>query len=202
MIYTVGHGFRSLESLLATLKPHGITKIVDVRSRPYSGKELAQFNKEALKEAVEKAGLAYSWLGWCLGGKPDEDWFYDAEGYVLYDRLSDSKLFKDGLVRLQQEEHGCVVVLLCSEKDPAHCHRHNLIARVLIRDRIDQVVHIQASGTTIDAQVLLREQEAAKPAAQMSLFASAKSEWRSTKPVDRKRAPNGTVKQKSGRGRR
>jgi len=185
MIYTVGYGFRSLPSFLYLLKPHGITKVIDVRSKPFPGKSLPQFGRAELEKTLPAEGISYVWLGWFLGGQPSGDEFYDDKGHVRYDRLAASPGFKQGLARLLVEKHGHSIVLLCAEKDPASCHRHNLIARVL-RGVNEPVSHILAGGNTIDADVFFREEEAAAPPdAQISLFqpTPTKPAWISKNPV-------------------
>ena len=45
---------------------HGVTALVDVRSHPYS-KHFPQFSKDALKDALQKSGITYVFLGKELG---------------------------------------------------------------------------------------------------------------------------------------
>src|SRR5262249_22830725 len=67
LIYTVGHGARSAEQLIAILKEAGIGTLVDVRAYPASRRH-PQFSRQPLSASLEKAGIAYRWEGKALGG--------------------------------------------------------------------------------------------------------------------------------------
>ena len=47
------------------------TYLVDVRSTPYS-RFHPQFNKNALQQALLAHGIAYTWAGEALGGRPKD----------------------------------------------------------------------------------------------------------------------------------
>ena len=66
-IYTIGHSTRSLEELVAALRGHGITTLVDIRSFPMS-RRMPHFNRESLEVELPKHGIAYVWLK-DLGGR-------------------------------------------------------------------------------------------------------------------------------------
>ena len=66
-IYTVGHSTRTLEELLAALRGHGVTKLVDVRAFPMS-RRLPHFNRESLERDVSLRGIQYVWMKE-LGGR-------------------------------------------------------------------------------------------------------------------------------------
>jgi len=188
MIYTVGYGFRSLPSFLALLRPYGIRKIIDVRSRPFPGKALPQFDRGVLEKCLPAEGIEYQWLGFLLGGQPQEPEFYNESGYVLYWKLAESPKFRQGIQRLMAESCRGNLALLCAEKDPFVCHRHQLIARRLRKIRVP-VSHILASGSVIDAEVLFREEEATRHTkTQLDLFLPVVQdvEWLSKKPYERK----------------
>lgn len=57
-LFTVGHGTRSLEELLAILRSAGVERLVDVRTAPGSRRH-PQFNREALARSLEEAGIVY-----------------------------------------------------------------------------------------------------------------------------------------------
>lgn len=143
-IYSVGHSNHSSEELIDLLTQHEVQVIADVRTQPFS-RYSPQFNRDPLRESLKDHGIGYVFLGRELGGRPDGDHYYDHEGHVRYDRLSQSDLFLAGLERLIEGSKSQRVAMLCSEGDPASCHRHLLIARVL-HDRGIEVTHIDTKG--------------------------------------------------------
>jgi uncharacterized protein (DUF488 family) len=66
-IYTIGHSTRSLDELVAALRGHGVTTLVDIRSFPMS-RRMAHFNRESLEVELPRCGIAYVWLK-DLGGR-------------------------------------------------------------------------------------------------------------------------------------
>src|SRR5579862_4581680 len=100
-IYTIGHSNHALDKFLDLLKQHGIDALVDTRSHPTS-KYTPHFNSPLLKAAVEAAGMRYVFLGEALGGRPKEERFYDAAGYVLYSEIAKSARFRDAIETLER----------------------------------------------------------------------------------------------------
>src|SRR5437870_4228181 len=115
--FTVGHSNHSLHDFLALLASHAIEVLVDTRSHPYS-KYVTHFNREELAAALKQAGVKYLYLGRELGGRPDEEEYFDAEGHVLYYRVAKSRLFLEGIERLEAGSRQYRVALMCSEEDP------------------------------------------------------------------------------------
>jgi uncharacterized protein (DUF488 family) len=66
-IYTIGHSTRGFDELVAALRGHGITTLVDIRAFPVS-RRMPQFNREYLRVELPKRGIAYLWLKE-LGGR-------------------------------------------------------------------------------------------------------------------------------------
>jgi hypothetical protein len=122
------------------------------------GKALPQFDRGVLEKCLPAEGIEYQWLGFLLGGQPQEPEFYNESGYVLYWKLAESPKFRQGIQRLMAEACRGNLALLCAEKDPFVCHRHQLIARHLRKIRVP-VSHFLASGSVINAEVLFREEE-------------------------------------------
>ena len=67
-IHTVGHSNLSAESLVGMLKRRGITRVIDVRSTPYS-RYVPQFNRNNIRVQhwIETASATPTW------GKPWEE---------------------------------------------------------------------------------------------------------------------------------
>lgn len=89
-LFTIGHSNHSLEKFLELLRQHGVE--VDIRSQPYS-RYAPHFNRNALRKALAGARIRYSFLGEELGEWPRGEEYYDAEGYVRYDRVAPADFF-------------------------------------------------------------------------------------------------------------
>ena len=186
-LLTIGHSNHSLEHFLGLLKMHGVEAVAEVRSYPYSNYS-PQFDREALKPALAAAGVAYVDLGPELGGRPEGQEFYDEGGHVLYDRVAGTAKFLAGLRRLQEGMGKYRVAMMCSEENPAACHRKLLVARVLA-ERGVRVEHIRGDGRLqTDEEVTA---ESRNDNGQMGLFAKEESTpWKSIPSVSRKKRPN------------
>ena len=144
MLFSIGHSNQEQEQFCELLTQHNIEVLVDVRSSPYS-RYTAHFNRESLKGALEQRGIRYLFMGDQLGGRPVGDEFYDAKGHVLYYRVAEAKFFRDGIERLRKGSTQYRVAMMCSEEDPAVCHRMLLISRVLTESG-EVVTHIRGDG--------------------------------------------------------
>jgi uncharacterized protein (DUF488 family) len=147
LVFTVGHSNHSAAKVVGLLQGNGIEVLVDTRSRPYS-RHAPRFNSRALEAVLAKGGIGYLFLGGELGGRPDGKEFYDSEGRVNYTLVERSRLFLDGIKRLEQEIRTRTVALLCSEEDPARCHRRLLVGRVL-EERGITLLHIRGDGSIV-----------------------------------------------------
>ena len=127
------------------MKEHGIEVLVDTRSRPYS-RHAPHFNARAIEATLSGGGIGYLFLGRELGGWPEGEEFYDADGRVDYALVERSQRFLDGIYRLEREIRARRVALLCSEEDPAGCHRRLLVGRALSELGI-VVRHIRGDGS-------------------------------------------------------
>jgi len=79
-----------------------------------------------------------------LGGRPDGSEFYDRDEHVLYDKVAATDQFAQGIRRIEDGMKKYRVSMLCSEEDPAVCHRALLVGRVL-RGRGARVEHIRGN---------------------------------------------------------
>ncbi len=191
-IFSLGHSNQSMETFFALLRQHEIEVLVDVRSSPYS-KYVPHFNSNALAAAAEQAEIKYIFMGQELGGRPDEDEFYDINGRVLYKRVAESSLFLRGIQRLKEVGRASRAALMCSEEDPATCHRHLLIGHVLTKQGVD-LLHIRGDGHLQDEKDFTSREE--KPFYAQSLWGEQLSDeeentWKSIRRVSRrKEQPN------------
>ena len=146
-LYTVGHGTRQLDELIALLKQASVVTLVDVRAQPRS-QHNPQFNDDALRAACERAGIVYHWAGRQLGGlrapRPDSPHVALEEGRRGFADHMDTEAFRKGASQLQQLAARGACAILCAERDPARCHRA-LIADYLTLQGL-RVVHLITPG--------------------------------------------------------
>lgn len=182
LLFSIGHSNHSLDHFVGLLIRHRIEILTDVRSYPHST-YAPQFNAESLKKSLAAAGIRYLFLGKELGGRPEEKNFFDKGGKVFYAEVAKSAQFQDGIRRLQVGSEKYRVALMCSEEDPAQCHRHLLIGRVLTAHGII-LNHIRSDGTVqTDEELTPRE-------SQTMLFDAMEDDlWKSLRSVSQRRAP-------------
>ena len=146
-IFSVGHSTHSYEHFLELLQGAGVTAIADVRTSPFS-RHFPQFNQETLKDELRMDGIAYSFLGKELGGRPTGRQFY-RDGVADYERMAKAPDFARGLERVVEGARKYRIALMCSEHDPLDCHRCLLVGRALA-ERGVAVTHILSDGTIVD----------------------------------------------------
>lgn len=154
VVRTVGHSNHDLSHLVHLLKQHRIDVLADVRSAPYS-RYSPQFNRQDLEKSLPEHDIRYQFLGQGLGGRPDDPECYDADGYVIYDRMEEGAEYRQAIDDvLTQLESGARVCLMCSEENPAVCHRALSIGHFLT-ERGVAVQHIRGDGH-VESQLDLR----------------------------------------------
>jgi uncharacterized protein (DUF488 family) len=192
-VFTIGHSSHSIELFVELLAKHAIQVLVDVRSAPYS-RYAPQFDRELVQRSLNQAGVKYLFLGRELGGRPDNQDYYDGDGHVLYSRMTADPAFVAGIERLERGMAEFRVALMCGEEDPAHCHRRLLVARVLI-ERRHEVLHIRGDGSVVSDDDVARESRKALVNEQPALFAELdEDQWRSTASVLPKKVPASSSK--------
>lgn len=147
IIATIGHGTRTLSTLIDLLQSAHVTRLVDVRSIPRSHTN-PQFNHDDLAKSAElkAASIEYMWCGAELGGRRNAKQpsveqhtairvtaFRNYAGYMW------TQSFRDGLEELKalskevQSRGGHLVAIMCSETLWWRCHRR-MIADALVVD--------------------------------------------------------------------
>lgn len=144
-LWSIGHSNHSIETFIGLLRRHDILQIADVRTAPYS-RLWPQFNRDDLAIQLKSSNVAYHFLGRELGGKPDDKTLRGPTGLPNYDAIAATSLYRAGLERLKALGAERRTAFLCSEADPAHCHREKLVARSL-RAEGWRVLHILGDGT-------------------------------------------------------
>jgi len=152
-VLTVGHSNHSLDKFLGLLRGQGVALLVDVRSQPAS-RFSPHFARRALERAVTASAIGYVFLGDALGGRPRSRACYDAAGTVDYDRVAVQDFYRQGIAELLEHLARSRVCVLCSEEDPARCHRRLLITRTLVDHGVD-VQHLRGTGA-LEAEAALR----------------------------------------------
>jgi uncharacterized protein (DUF488 family) len=159
-VYTIGHSNVLFADLLRLLRLQEIAVLVDVRSAPYS-QYTPQFNREALQQELQAAGIEYRFAGEFLGGRPTDPTCYKTgtvpDGHAKFLKIVDYAVvatrdwYIRGIDRLLTIARDQPTVIMCSEEDPQRCHRQHLIAQTLL-ERGATVLHIRESGAVEPAR--------------------------------------------------
>lgn len=128
-IYTIGHSNHSQEVFNTALIRNGITHLIDVRSSPYS-RFAPHFNREHIRKVCQASSVFYTHAPQ-LGGLGNPT-------HATADLLI-------RLVKNVERNPSWKVCLMCSEGDPADCHRHYWLGQLLVRQRLCTVVHLHAT---------------------------------------------------------
>jgi uncharacterized protein (DUF488 family) len=169
-LFTIGHSAHTLEKFVNLLELYGIQVVVDVRSVPAS-RFHPQFSKRNLARALARHKIKYVFLGQELGGRPSDPTCY--AGGVLpekgtkpwprpdYVQMVKRDWFIQGVEQLLQYAVDRPTAVLCSEEDPACCHRYFLISEYLGRHHPDiEVLHIRGNGTLLNRDEIQRDEVA------------------------------------------
>lgn len=163
-LYTIGHSNHSIDKFLQLLDEYGIMILVDVRTAPYS-RYNPQFNKDDLERTLARHNIQYAYAGKFLGGRPSDPACYkshclpanDADYLheVDYPEVMKRQWFIQGIGQLLELADQDLTAIMCSEEDPAACHRHHLIAKYLIAEHPEaDVYHIRGDGNVFRANSL------------------------------------------------
>lgn len=154
-LYTVGHGARTAEALIAVLREARIALVVDVRRHPGSRRH-PQFGRASLAAALAAAGVGYLWEGEALGGlrAPAAASRHRALAEASFRAFADqmgTREFQVALARMLAEAARRPTAMLCAERDPAHCHRRLIADAALARGAM--VVHLLEPGRSERARL-------------------------------------------------
>ena len=147
-ITTIGHSNHPLSEFMRLLKMNRIQEVVDVRSTPFS-RHVPHFSRDHLAGTLEQAGVAYTFMGDTLGGRPSDPEYYDQEGRVQYHLAAQSPDFQEAIDELAGRAGNWETALMCTEGDPLRCHRTLMVAHNLEKAGA-QVVHILPDGKRED----------------------------------------------------
>lgn len=136
VIFTVGHGNRTLAELLHLLQCAGTGTLVDVRRFPGSRRH-PHFARASLETALPAVGIAYLWAGEHLGGRrrPLPDSPHSAvrnDSFRAYADHMGTPLFQEAVEALRGLAEKQVVTVMCAERLPWRCHRYFLADALLL----------------------------------------------------------------------
>ena len=140
-VYTVGHGTRAAEELVALLQRANIETLIDVRRYPGSRRN-PQFNQGALADVLAASWIAYRHaeaLGGRLSNEPGEERFgcIRTPAFRSYAARMGTPEWQEALAAALAEPAPC---FMCAETAWTRCHRQ-LIAELLVA-RGHQVLHL------------------------------------------------------------
>jgi len=164
-LFTIGHSAHSLNKLIRLLDENGVMVLVDVRTTPAS-RYYPQFNKANLEQLLPQYDIQYVFAGKYLGGRPNDPTCYkkgvlppegaDYLHEVDYSEVMKRACFIKGIQRLLELADEQTTAIMCSEEDPALCHRHHLIAKYILREYPEvNVQHIRGDGIVFGASSLM-----------------------------------------------
>ncbi len=162
-LYTIGHSAHPIVDFLGLLRLHQVRQVVDVRSIPAS-RFHPQYIKKRLEASLAEAGIGYVYLGDALGGRPGDPALYPQGKHRVppdrfprpdYTLVMQRPDFRQGIERLLGLAAAELTAILCSEEDPARCHRHLLIAAYLAVQAPEvRVWHIRGNGALEGARMV------------------------------------------------
>jgi uncharacterized protein (DUF488 family) len=150
VLYTVGHGTRSTEELVAVLSQVGVGRLLDVRRYPGSRRS-PHLARQVLSTTLPAAGIAYEWWGHELGGRrsrapASHHPALRNDAFRAYADHMGSPEFRTALEGLVASARGATApsALMCAETLWWRCHRR-LIADALVLRGVE-VVHLVRVG--------------------------------------------------------
>ncbi len=141
-LMTIGYEGAQISDFIVTLKAAKVRSLVDVRELPLSRKK--GFSKNALREALECAGISYLHIRQLGDPKPGRDAARSGD-MEKFSRIFGEHLREEAtqdalrdLVPVVEDGGAC---LLCFERDHSDCHR-SLVAHELSTLMRVNVAHI------------------------------------------------------------
>ena len=146
--FTIGHGTRPLEELVALLRAQDVAVLADIRTVPRS-RHNPQYGTEALAAALPEHGLCYLHLPE-LGGlrkprpdSPNGGWRNDSfRGYADYMLTPGFEAALEELIALLRRRR---TAIMCAETAYWRCHRALVADALLVRGI--PAFHVMGEGT-------------------------------------------------------
>lgn len=156
-VFTIGHSNLSSEEFEGLLRRFGIQLVVDIRSFPRS-RYSPQFNADRLGRRLEEGlGIGYQQAGNAFGGH-----LYEGTGEerrrLSYEETMERPEFSRYLRALREcVREGTRVALMCSESDPADCHRFAMVGYALAHPKDGRVKPVDVQHITRGGYLLSQE---------------------------------------------
>jgi uncharacterized protein (DUF488 family) len=146
-IFTIGHGARPVDELIADLRSAGVRALIDVRTAPGSRRH-PQFGRDALSAALASNGIDFEWRK-DLGGfrRPGPDSLNTAirnESFRGYADHMSSPEFLGALEWLEARAADTPTTIMCAESLWWRCHRRMIADALFVRGW--DVVHLLPGG--------------------------------------------------------
>ncbi|HEX2235137.1 MAG TPA: DUF488 domain-containing protein [Actinomycetota bacterium] len=151
-LFTVGHGTRTTEQLVAVLDDAGVGRVVDVRRYPGSRRH-PHFARSALERSLSRHGMAYVWCGEELGGRRSNDAGTSrhralrVEAFRAFADHMDTDVFRTAVDRLvSAARRSAPSALMCAETLWWRCHRRLISDALVLRGvRVDHLLQVGRS---------------------------------------------------------
>jgi uncharacterized protein (DUF488 family) len=148
-VWTIGHGTRTSDELVATLRQAAVETVVDVRRFPGSRRN-PQFNQSALANDLERVGIGYVHvpdLGGRRSGVAGEDRFtcLRVSAFRSYAAWMSTGEWQQAIARALELARPC---FMCAETLPWRCHRR-VIGDYLTARNVE-VVHLLSPGSSVE----------------------------------------------------
>jgi len=148
-VWTIGHGRRTSDELVVTLRQADVETVVDVRRFPGSRRN-PQFNQAAFANDLERVGIGYIHvpsLGGRRSGVAGEDRFpcLRVAAFRSYAAWMSTGEWQHAIAHALELARPC---FMCAETLPWRCHRR-LIGDYLTARGVD-VVHLLAPGSSVE----------------------------------------------------
>jgi uncharacterized protein (DUF488 family) len=152
LVYTIGHGTRTIPELTEVLHAGGVRLLIDVRRYPGSRRH-PHFARQALERSMPELGVVYEWRGEELGGRrtagkeASRHLALRNKGFRSYADHMDTRGFEEALKRLEADAaQGGPLAIMCAETLWWRCHR-KMIADALVLHGVS-VVHLISPGNS------------------------------------------------------
>lgn len=143
MIYTVGHSNHTIDYFIEIIKEFGIDTIVEIRSVPNS-KYLKHFNKSNLINELSKHNIKYLDMSKYLGGRPEDKSVLNIDNKIELHKIEGKNWYQEAIDRLVNISKKSRIAIMCSEENPANCHRGYIISHTLL-NRGEEIIHIRGN---------------------------------------------------------
>ena len=154
VIFTIGHGAKSIDEFVSLLKTYGVERLVDVRTVPKS-RHNPQFNKDVLPESLRNVRIDYvhiKGLGGLRHAKQDSvnTAWQDASFRGFADYMQ-TGAFEQNIERLAELARQKQTAIMCAEHLPGRCHRSLIADALFVRGA--KVKHIMGQETCDDHEL-------------------------------------------------